>query len=100
MLSDLPVVRSGAARSLFLVSAVVTAGILLWDQYYVGPYGDRYLTAIFHHLFAIFDYRAAVCLLLILLAAAFLPWRFPARAVLLWVGEHPLGIAAGTAAVL
>lgn len=98
MLSDLPVARSAAARTLFFASAIITAGLVLWTHRF-GPAGYA-LAPIFQTLFVILDYQAGTCLLLILLGALFARERFPSAAILRTVGDHPVKIAAGTTLVL
>jgi hypothetical protein len=95
MLSNLPIVRSAAARVFFFVSAAVTLGIVFWIQN-LRPDG---LTAIFFVLFARLDRLAAVCTVLILIAAAFVLTRSIA-ALPRWIGAHPLPIAIGTGFLL
>jgi hypothetical protein len=97
MFSDLPVARSPGARTLFFVTAFVTAGLVWWvTNVSLWQY---HLTAIFYTLFVTLDYQAGICLTLILVAALFVR-RFPSAAILHWIGEHPLGIAAGAVLVL
>jgi hypothetical protein len=95
MLSNLPIARSGGARVFFFASAVVTLAIMFWIPH-VSSHG---LTASFFVLFARLDRLAALCMMLILLIAAFIFARSVA-AVPGWVGKHPLAIALGTGVVL
>jgi len=94
------VARSTSARALFLATAVITAGILLWAHFLLLR-GDLHdLEPIFFALFTVFDYPAAVCALLILLTAVFVPGRLSFRPLLCWLGDHPGIVAAVTAVVL
>jgi hypothetical protein len=97
MLSNLPVARSAAARNLFLATLAITVVIHLWAAGFSATDG---LTPIFVNLFVLLDDQAAACALVILLLALFVPAGFPARALLRWIGEHPLGIAAAAAIVM
>jgi hypothetical protein len=95
MLSNLPIVRSRAARAFFFASVAATLGIASWIAY-IRPDG---LTAIFFVLFARLDRLAAICMVLILVAAAFVSARSVA-ALPRWIGVNPLPIAIGTAILL
>jgi hypothetical protein len=95
MLSNLPIARSSGARAFFFASVLVTLAIMLWIPH-VSSHG---LTAIFFVLFARLDRLAALCMMLILLIAAFISARSVA-AVPGWVGRHSLAIAVGTGIVL
>src|SRR5580700_2863052 len=95
MLSNLPIARSAGARVFFFASAVVTLALLFWIPH-VSSHG---LTASFFVLFARLDRFAALCMMLILLIAAFIFARSLA-AVPGWVGKHTLAIALGTGVVL
>ena len=98
-LANLAVVRSPGARTLFLVSAAITATILLWANHLLLAGYLAGLHPIFYILFTHFDYPAAMWMLFALLAAALLSGRVSARPVALWVSEHCGIIAAATAAV-
>jgi hypothetical protein len=100
VLSNLPVVRSPAARVLFLSSAIITVALLQWARHLGGRADFGGLTPIFFVLFALFDYRAAMCALLILVFAALVPGRFSSRPLLRWIGDHPIVVAAGGAILL
>jgi hypothetical protein len=95
---NLPVIRSFNARALFLATAAVTVALLLWTrQLRTGVEG---LTPIFFILFTYFDYRAAMGMLLILVAAVLVPVWPGMRPLLRWIGNHPLLVGVGTAAVM
>lgn len=100
MISNLSVVRSRAASALFLVSAAIMTGVLLWAHHLpkVGSFAG--LTPIFFVLFTFFDYYAAMGLLLALIAAALLPARVSLHPLTRWAGEHPLAIALVSTATL
>ncbi len=100
MLTDSPVVRSPGPRILFLLGAILTAAILIWMHQLRQGGVLPGMTAIFYVLFAFEDYGSTVCELLILGAAVFVASRVPARGVLRMAGEHPLLIAAISAAAL
>jgi len=94
VLTDSPVVRSPGPRILFLVGAIVTVAILLGIQLLRlsgGP--PRGVTPIFFFLFTSGDYGGTVSMFLILALAVFAPMQLPARAILRWVGDHPVIIA-------
>ena len=99
MLTNSPVVRSAGARTLFLLSAVLTAAILLW-MHHLRSVGGPGLTPIFFILFAFDDYGATIVALLILIAAAFMPARSPLRGIFRWAGAHPGAVAAASLLVL
>jgi hypothetical protein len=78
---------------LFLISAMVTAAILLW-MHQMRLSGDLHgLATIFFVLFAYNDYPGAVCALFILLAALFGFRHLSARGIVRWAGDQPLVIA-------
>lgn len=91
MLSSLSVVRSVGARTLFLSTAIITATILFWTSEGGDPGG--YLTPIFSFLFFSLDEHGAMCELLILVIASLLAARAHGRALLGWIGAHPLIVA-------
>jgi hypothetical protein len=100
VLSRFPVVSSAGPRTLFLVSAIVTAVILLWTHQ-LRQSGDMHgLAASFFVLFAHNDYPATVCALLILLGALFGSRYLAARWFVHWAGDHPIVIAIITASLL
>lgn len=100
MLSNLPVTRSIGARSVFLVTALITAVILIWIfRWRIHGPADG-LAAIFSYLFLTQDYTAAMCALLILVAAVFVSVRHSFQPTLRWIGEHPGIIAAINLVVL
>lgn len=99
-LSKSLVVQSATARTLFLVTAIVTVVILLCAfqlAYSTNRFG---LSSIFHYLFVALDYRAAMAVLLILIAAALAPAGTSVRRFLLWLNDHVLAVAVATAVVL
>lgn len=98
MFSHLPVARSPGARALFFAAALITAGLVWWAS--AAPFWQAHLAPIFYTLFVTLDYQAGICLLLILLGALFVHGRFPSGAILHWIGEHPVRIAAAMAMVL
>ena len=100
MLSRSPVVPSAGPRTLFLVGAIVTAGILLWTHQ-LRQSGDMHgLATIFFMLFADNDFPGTVCALLILVGALFGSRYLPARPFVRWAGDQPLVIAIITASLL
>jgi hypothetical protein len=82
---------------LFLSAAIITAGVLFWAQYFLRGAG---LTPIFLMLFADFDAQAASWTLGILVLAVFVSGAFSGRALLAWISDHMLSLAAATAALL
>ena len=100
MRSRFPVVPSDGPRTLFLVGAIVTAGILLWTHQ-LRQSGDMHgLATIFFMLFADNDFPGTVCALLILVGALFGSRYLPARPFVRWAGDQPLVIAIITASLL
>ena len=100
MLTDSPVARSAGARVLFLLAAIGTVAIRL---YQIPGGGTSGLSPIFTTLFAsdtYGDYGATVAVLLILVLAALVPAGLGVRRILSWAGAHPLLIAACSALVL
>lgn len=105
MLANSPVVKSAPARALFIATAAITAGILLWSHQLAlsmlyGGGNLHGLTPIFFNLFAFDDYQASVAALAVILIAVFLSALMPVRRILHWCGGHPLLIAIGTAIIL
>jgi hypothetical protein len=101
MLANLPIARASGARILFFGATLVTVAIALWAKGGVDTRGAAgELTPIFLFLFSTYDYAGALCGLLILIAAALVPARFSFRALLRWIGEHPIKVASLTTAVL
>lgn len=100
MLAHSPVVRAAAARNLFLATAIITALILLGIHELDELLPPNTFTPIFYRLFEILDFQGAVCALLILVCAVFVPSRPWATALLRWIGAHPGPIAAGSAALM
>jgi hypothetical protein len=85
---------------LFFATVCITVGLMIWMSLLRSAGDLRGLTLIFYLLFVSFDYRATVWTLLILVALVLLPTRPGMRRVLTWLGEHPLGTAMVTTAVL
>jgi len=96
----LPVVHSGAARALFLLSAATTIAILWWAHDLGSTDARHQLTPIFLMLFILPDQYAAMGLLLILVVAALVSREDGFGRPLTWIGTHPRSIAAAAAAVL
>jgi len=93
LLASLPVARSAGTRNVFLLTASLTAAILFWSHRLLLS-GDLHgLSPIFFLLFAAFDYPAAACALLIVLAALFVPGGLPFRPLLRLIGARPRAIA-------
>jgi hypothetical protein len=100
MLTDSPVVRATGPRVLFLVGALVSI-MILQAMSHLRLGGQMHgLTPIFFVLFAIDDYGATICALVILVLAVIVPVHAPARRILQWAGEHPLFIAIASLLVL
>jgi hypothetical protein len=99
VLARLPVVRSGAARMLFLSTALVTAGLLFWAQYFLPTRGSG-LSPIFLLLFEDLDAKAASWSLGVLLIAVFISGAGFSQRLLAWINNHMLLIAAATTALL
>lgn len=93
----LPFATSSRVRMLFLLSAGITAAVMFAANSVGSVPG---LSSIFVTLFVYRDYAGAVGLLLILLAALFVPESVPARSLLLCLGASPKLVAICTAAVL
>jgi hypothetical protein len=100
VLTDSPVVRAVGPRTLFLAGAAVTAALLLWMHGLRSVGGLPGMTTIFFIEFALKDYWAAACELLILVAAVFVAAKIPVRTLLRVVGERPGTVAAISAVVL
>jgi len=92
--------RSGGARVLFVCTAFVTVVVLWWAKGFAATHGATRLAPIFVYLFAALDYPGAVCALLILVAAAFVPQRASFRPLLAWIGHHTWPIAGGVFVLL
>lgn len=88
MIEHLSIARSGAARAIFLISAIVTTIILFWDRHLLLGRHLLGLSPIFFILFTRLDYPAAVFMLLCVLVAAFVPERLDSRALTRWVSDH------------
>jgi hypothetical protein len=104
VLANTPVVKSAPARALFIATAAITAGVLLWTHQLalsLNHGSDLHgLTPIFFNLFAFDDYEASVVAMAIILITVFLSGALPVRRILGWFGGHPLLIAVLTALIL
>jgi hypothetical protein len=98
--SALSVARSRRALMLFLLCAGITLAIFLWIHAMRMGWVRPRVAPIFHFLFIIQDYAGAICAALILIAAIFVPTRFPALALLRRLGSNPLAVAAVTTIAL
>ncbi|HVW68667.1 MAG TPA: hypothetical protein VHB68_06805 [Steroidobacteraceae bacterium] len=81
------------ARTLFLCTALLTAAILWWIKDFAATHGAARLSPIFVSLFTVLDYPAAVCTLLIAVAAALVPGKYTFRPLLGWIEDHTWPIA-------
>jgi hypothetical protein len=91
--SALPVVRSMAPRAYFLGAAAVCV-LILESLRHMRSTGELHgLAPIYMYLLVNGDYFASMAALLILVGALFVPARVSFRGLLVWVGEHPEGIA-------
>lgn len=100
LFANLPVGRSGAVRTLLIVSAVITAACVLWIQQLRLSGDTGGLAPIFFVLFSFYDYGAAMLALGILLAALFVPGHRAFDGLLRWLGQHPLFVAFAVAVVV
>src|SRR6266849_1978356 len=98
VLATLPVVRSGAARVLFLSAAIITVGVLFWARYFLPS--NVALTPIFLQLFVEFDAEAASWTIFMLLLAIFVSAAFSGRRLVEWISDHVRLLAAATAVLL
>jgi hypothetical protein len=89
----LPVGRSNTVRVLLVLSALTTAGCVLWirDLRYSGEMHG--LSPIFFALFTYFDYLSAMVALGILVGAVLVPALSGFDRLLRWLGTHPLIVA-------
>jgi hypothetical protein len=99
VLATAPVVRSGAARMLFLSAGIITAAVLFWTQYFFPSRGGG-LSQIFLVLFEDLDGKAASWTLAILVLAVCVSGVFSGRRLLEWISNHMLSVAAVTVALL
>ena len=100
MLANLPVARSARTRTVFLGTALITAAIIWWTSTLGSTHAATRLSPIFLSLFTLLDHAGAICALLIVIAAAFVPEEpAPFRSILRWTGRNPWPIA-GIACVL
>lgn len=96
----LPVGRSVTVRTLLIVSALLTAGCVLWLQN-LRISGELHgLSPIFFVLLTFYDYGAAMLALGILLLALFVPRVPGVDRLLRALGEHPVAVGAATAVLL
>jgi hypothetical protein len=95
----LSVVRSAAARRLFLSSVLITAGLACWARFSI-PANNAPLSPIFRFLFVDLDGVAAVWSVGVLLLAVFVSGGMPCSRLLKWIGDHMIHVAAATAALL
>jgi hypothetical protein len=100
MFENLAVSRSAGARSLFLGSVAGTVAVLVLACELAGIKSASGLVPIFRMLFAVGDYQGAYCALLILLGAAAVSAAYSPRALLRWLGLHPLFVAVSSALLL
>ena len=95
-----PAARLAGPRVLFLLSATVTAAVLLWT-YEMRLAGNVHgLSNSFFVLFAGYDYPGAACALFILTAGLLGTRYLPARRFVHWSGDQPIVIAIITASLL
>jgi hypothetical protein len=101
MLENLTVLRSSAARSLFLGSAALSLAVFLLAAHLSELPASAGLTSIFRELFTSDDRTGAICALLILVVAAMASsYALPVRSFLHWIGTNPGSVAAGVLVVL
>ncbi len=100
MPNALILVQARPARTLFFAAMLFTAVLLLWIWQLSHRGGTHGLSPIFFYLFTVGDYAGLECLLVILLAAALVPSRFPTQGVLAWLGNNPGWVAAASALVI
>jgi hypothetical protein len=84
---------SRPAAALLAVSIALTLAVYLWAYKMRSGIAVPDVAPIFHFLFVRFDFFGAMCGVLLLIAAAFVPARFPAARVLEWIGNRPLQVA-------
>lgn len=99
MLAASPVVRSSAARFLFLSTALITVGVLFWAWHFMAP-GSANLSQIFLLLFADYDSQAASWTLGVLLLSVFVSGVFSGRQLLKWISDHMLIVVVATVMLL
>lgn len=98
--ANLPVARSGAARALFLGTAVLTAAIFWWTRGFATTHAATRLSPIFVYLFTALDGPASACALLVVVVAALVPQKYSFRPLLGWISDHVGPIAGVVCAVL
>lgn len=99
MLAASPVVRSGTARIFFCVTALLTAAVIIWTQFYLPRDGGG-LSQIFLLLFADGDSKAASAMLAVLALAIFVSAKFSGQRLLAWINGNVLIVVAGTVVLL
>jgi len=100
MSTHLTLAASPGRRILLAVTGLLTAALLTWTHAWSLGTGTHGLAPIFFWLFAVGDDAGFQCALLVILAAALLPSRYPTKPLLQWIGRHPGWIAAASAAIL
>jgi hypothetical protein len=78
----------------------VSVGILLWIVRLRMTWDLHGLAPIFFFLFVVYDHGGAVCTVLVLACAVFVPYRFSFRPILRWMGERPGVVALGSAILM
>jgi hypothetical protein len=97
---DLKIPQPQGRRTLLVVTGLLTAALG------VGTYGlslgggTHGLSPIFFSLFVVGDYAGFECALIIVLAAALVPGRYPTGPLLQWIGRNPGCVAAASAVIL
>jgi hypothetical protein len=100
MFKDLAIRRSALARSLFLVSVIVTCAVMALARALPGIHSASGLVPIFRNLFAAGDLQGCIAALGILLAAAAISSAHSPRALLRWLGMNPKPVAIASLACL
>ncbi len=91
-----PLAPSGAAWTLIVCSAIVTAALLVWARNSSG----EMLAPIFHLLFAVYDAQAAGWTLGVLGLALIMSTVLPGVPVLHWISDHMTWVLVATVVVL
>lgn len=86
---------SRPAAVLFVASTVVMLAVYWWTYRMRSGFGVPQVAPIFYLLVARYDFYAAMCGVLLLIAAAFVPGRLPTGRLLEWIGARPLPLALG-----
>ena len=100
MFLHLPVARSSRVRNLFVATALITIGLMLWIELLRSSGGTHGLTPIFFALFTYFDWRATMWMLGTLVVLLLIPAWPRARSLLTWIGEHATVTALLSTAVM